>query len=78
MHVGGGYGLAQDLDLLDRMGCVVVLRGLFWSGCFATDVVQEVFAALGKKLVFKLPCIIAVVGRGRVVAVANLVEIIFV
>lgn len=78
LHIGGGHGLAQDLNLLDRMGCVVVLRRLLGCGCFATDVVQEVLAALGEELVLELPGVIAMVGRRRIVAVPNLMEVVLV
>lgn len=60
------------------MGSVVVLGRLFRCGRFATNVVQEMFTALGEELVFKLPGIIAVVGRRRIVAISDFMEVVLI
>lgn len=78
LHVGGGYRLAQYLNLLDSMGRVVVLSRLFRRGCFATYVIQEMLAALGEELVLELPGVVAMVGRRRIVAIPNFVEVVLI
>lgn len=78
LHIRCSHGLAQNLDLLDSMGSVVVLSRLLRCGCFATNIVQEMFAALGEELVFKLPGIIAMVGWGRIVAIPHFMEVVLI
>lgn len=66
------------MNLLDRMRRIVVLRRLLGGRRFSTDIVQEVFAALGEEFMLEFPGVVAMVGRGRIVAISDFVEVVFV